>query len=290
MADQFVWSAPDGTTIDFTDEGSGYRVLASGTRGLRSVTYEMVTSKYAGMDGETVDAIRAVGNEITLGLMVNAEGEANFRKRARSLVRAMRPKAGLGTLRVASTFGDVRSLDCYCTGGLEGDESPDAILTGAWWRLALKFYAPDPWWYGEQETYDVGLGSGSSFFPIPPITLAPATVQGHFTVDLTESDTVVYPQWVVTGPGSSLTLTNITTGRVITVNAALAAGETMVIDTRPGLQSVRKADGTNLMGTLDSDPALWPLIDGVNEVSAALTGATTASRIAGVWRARYAGI
>jgi len=163
-------------------------------------------------------------------------------------------------------------------------------LDGAWWRLALKLYAPDPWWYGEQKSLDVGLGTGTAFFPIPPINLAPATVQGRFTVDLTDSDTLVYPQWVVTGPGSSLTLTNITTGRVITVNAALTTGETMIIDTRPGLQSVRKADGVNLMGALDSDPALWPLIDGVNEISAALTGATTDSRIAGVWRPRYAGI
>jgi hypothetical protein len=44
------------------------------------------------------------------------------------------------------------------------------------------------------------------------------------------------------------------------------------------------------MGSLGSDPALWPLVDGVNQISAQLTGATSASRISATYRPRYAGI
>jgi hypothetical protein len=44
------------------------------------------------------------------------------------------------------------------------------------------------------------------------------------------------------------------------------------------------------MGSLGTDPALWPLIEDVNAVSAQLTGATSASRISATYRPRYAGI
>jgi hypothetical protein len=94
----------------------------------------------------------------------------------------------------------------------------------------------------------------------------------------------------VTGPGSALILTNVTTGRSIELAFDLGDGQTATIDTRPGRQSVRAADGTNLMSGLSSDPALWPLEPDVNEVTALLTGAGAASRIVGTYRPKYAGI
>lgn len=290
MAEQIVWSSPDGHVIDLTDEAAGYSVLANGTRGLRSVTYEMVSSQYAGIDGVNVDNVRAAANQPIIGLMLRADGEAEFRARARGLVHAMRPKAGPGILTVRNEEGDSRSLGCYCTGGYEGDEAADVTLAGSWWRLALQFFAPSPWWEGETQAVNFGLGSPTNFFPIFPLNLSASTVKGLFTVDLSDSDAPSFPQWTVVGPGSSLLLENQSTGRQIQVNASLAAGESMVIDTRPGLQSIRRGDGANLMSALASDPALWPLVEGVNRVSAQLVGATSTSRIFGSFRPRYAGI
>lgn len=289
-AEEVVWSAADGaTTVVLTDEAAGYRVLANGTTGLRSVTYEITASRYAGIDGSTVNAVRADPNEPTLGVLVQANNETDFAARARGLVRAMRPKAGPGTLTVTRN-GVARSLACYCAGGLEGDESVDVTLPGRWWKMLLRFYAPDPWWYGAEQSFAVGLGAPVSFFPIPPVTLSSSTVQGEFTLDLSDADDVAFPLWTVTGPGTQLTLTNSTTGRVIEVSADLSAGQTMTIDTRQGHQSVRRDDGTNLMGSLGSDPALWPLVDGENVISAQLLGATAESRIEAMYRVRYAGI
>ena len=290
MADQVLWQAPDGSVLDLTDESAGFRVLAAGTRGLRSPEYELQTAKYAGIDGETLQAVRASANEPTLGLLVQADDEDTFRSRARGLVRAMRPKAGLGTLTVRSVSGDVRSLSCLCVGGLEGDEDQGSTLPGAWWRLVLKFFAPDPWWVGTPIPVDLSLGAPTAFFPILPVKLSSSSVQGQFTVDLSHADAPTYPVWTITGPGTGLTLTNLTTGRVITVSASLSVGQTLVIDTRPGFQSVRRGDGTNLMSAVTSDPALWPLMEGVNNVSAVLSGATAASRISGLFIPRFAGI
>jgi len=291
MPEQFVWTSGDGaTTIDLTDESAGYSVNAAGTAGLRSVGYELTTTRYAGIDGEAVNAIHATPNEPTLGLLVEADGEADLRAKIRGLVRAMRPKVGAGTLTVSNETGDSRSLICYCTDGLPGQEDTSSILVGSWWRAALKFYAPDPWWLGDQQTISVGLGVGSNFFPMPPVSLAPSSVQGQFKVDLSDSDSPAFPVWTIIGPGSSLVLTNNTTGHSLTVNQSLTAGQSLVIDTRPGSQSVRLGDGTNVMTAVSGYPDLWSLAETVNTVTAALAGATTASRITATYQPRYAGI
>lgn len=290
MANQILWTSPDGTQVDLTDEAGGYDTLAAGTRGLRSVEYELSTTKYAGIDGETVQAVRAAANSPTLGIFVRANDEVDFRAKARALVHMMRPKAGPGTLTVRNEAGDERRLVCYCSGGMEGDEDPDSTLPGAWWRLVLRFFAPDPWWLGPERVVNFGLGAPTVFFPITPVTLSASSVQGSFTVDLSDSDAPAYPLWTVTGPGTALVLTNQTTGKTITVNATLTSGQTMVIDTRPGYQSVRRGDGTNLMSSVTSDPALWPLTESINQVTAVLTGASAASRITSTFSARYAGI
>lgn len=289
MAEQIVWTSPDGTSVVLTDEAAGYRAMANGTTGLRSVTYELTSSRYAHMDGATVDAIRTEANQPTLGLLLRADDEVDFRARTRQLVRAMRPKAGLGTISVSNETGETRSLGCYCVGGLEGDEATDATLPGAWWKVLLRFFAPDPWWYGPEQTLEVGLGEPVTFFPIFPLRLSSSTVQGEFTVDLSGSDAPSFPLWTVTGPGTALVLRNETTGREITVDTTLSAGQTLLIDTRPGFQSVRSG-GVNLMGSVGSDPALWPLVDGVNEISVQLTGATGDSRISAQYVPQFAGI
>jgi hypothetical protein len=44
------------------------------------------------------------------------------------------------------------------------------------------------------------------------------------------------------------------------------------------------------MGAVATDPALWALVEGVNTVTAQLTGATSDSRITGVYAPRFSGI
>lgn len=289
MDAQITWTSAAGDVTTLTDTDAGFTVLGDGTRGLRSVTYELATRKYAGLDGEDVQNVRAAGSQISLGLLVEADDEATFTQRARALRRAMRPKAGPGVLAVSQN-GETRELTCYCVGGFEGDESPGMSMPGRWWRLALKFYAASPWWEGDAVSVSLGLQAPVAFFPAPPFTVSPSAVQGSFQVDLSDSDAPAYPVWTITGPGSALVLTNQTTGRVITVNTSLGGTDLLIIDCRPGYQSVRRNDGTNLMSAVASDPALWPLVDDLNDVTVALTGATVASRVTATYRPRYAGI
>lgn len=291
MSRLIQWESADRSQmITLTDRAAGYRVMADGTTGLNAPVYRLTTSEYASVDGVTVDAVTAEGREVGLGLLIQGGSEAELEGRVRALTRAMRPQAGPGTLIVSNALGVTRRLGCYYQSGLEGQEDRGSKIAGRWWKFALKFLAEDPWWYGDPGSLSVGLGDSTIFFPIFPLRLSSSVVRGQFSIDLSDTDTPSAPIWTITGPGASLTLTNRTTGKVIQVDAAIGSGEIMVIDTRPGHQEVRHGNGTNLMTYVASDPALWTLIDGVNDVTAALTGAADESRIDGAWVPRYSGV
>jgi len=308
MAERLVWTPADGSPdIDLTDEEAGYSWEAEGTRGLRSVTYAFASQSYAGIDGEDVQAVRAEANRPSVGMLLQASSEAELRTRARRLVHAMRPKAGPGTLTVTTEDGESRRLTCYVEGGLEGDESDTTTMPGRWWKFVLKLYAPKPWWVGDERVVNFGLAAPSVFLSatLPfPRTLSSSTIQGQQTIDLSDADAPSYPVWTITGPGAGLVLSRTTTDpktrkkttRVIQVNTTIGDGQTLVIDTRRGHQAVYRGDlpvtdpGWNRMGSVVSDPALWPLIEGVNEVSAVLGAAGAKARISGRFEPMFAGV
>jgi hypothetical protein len=290
MARQLQWVAADGTTINLTDRSSGYRVLDR-TTGLTSPSYDLSSSRYAGIDGAALTALSALPRDITLAMLVEGADRATFRARVARLVHSMRPKAGMGQLVATDELGKVRQISCFYKGGLEGTEQRGEKSADRWWKASVQLWAPTPWFSGETRVIDFGLGAPTTFFPFFPLVLSPSSIQGQLSIDLSDADAPAYPVWTITGPGTALTLANVTTGAVIQVNAALGDGQSMIIDTRQGFQSVRRGDGTNLMGSLASDPAMWPLADGVvNQVSALLTGANASSRIRGSYAPQYAGI
>lgn len=300
MAERFVWTSANGTVIDLSDDNAGYIVTADGTAGLRAPTWKFTSQEYAGEDGEQVQAVKAATGAPTLGLHVVARNATDFRARVRGLIRAMSPRVNgevmPGTLTVSNETGESRSLDCYVQDGLPGDETPGTTIQGRLWKVALKLYAPDPWWYGPTQTVQVGLGLAPNFFPFPPMNLAPSNVQGEFTVDLSATDNDAYPVWTITGPGGGpnggLLLANNTTGLSLSMDYVLADKRSMTIDTRRGQQSVRLDDGTNLLPnvTPGTDPSLFPLVADVNDLSLQLAGATSDSSVVVSYAPRYAGI
>lgn len=289
MADAIFWTSADGNLTQLSDLTNGYFHLGDGTTGLASPVYALTTDTFAGYDGVTVQAVRAEARSLTVGLMVQGTTKDEFRAKARALVRDMRPKAGMGTLTLATEQGEMRSIGAYYTGGLEGDRARSVSGIGLFWRFVLQLMAPDPWFQGGERTLRFGLGAPTPFFPIPPVTLSPSVVQGQFTVDLSDADAPSYPVWTVTGPGSTLVLRNQTTGRSLTVNVALNVGEALTVDTRPGRESVRLQDGQNAMPAVSGYPDLWPLVESVNTLQVTLTGATDVTEIVGTFRPRYAG-
>jgi hypothetical protein len=147
--------------------------------------------------------------------------------------------------------------------------------------------ADNPYW---QDATDSSLGFGTlepeTFFGDMPLKLARDSISGGALVDNT-GEVETWPVWTLIGPGTSFTLTNDTTGQTMKIVAALLAGESFVIDTRPGRKTVTKNDGTNLYPFLTTDSSLWTLAPGLNTVTATLEGATVDSIIDLTYRRRY---
>jgi hypothetical protein len=283
---RWLWQAADGTVTDLSEWGAGNYVTADGTAGQFAPAYEFATQAFAGIDGAALQQITAQPRQPVLGLDLVASDGDELRQRLRGLAHALRPRAGIGRLTAIGDDGAERWLPCYYQGGLE----QGAYVVNRF-RAALTFWSPSPWWRGEwiEETW--GLAAPPMYFPILPITLAATTIGGSRTIDLSDTDAPTYPTWTIVGPGDQLTLTNEyqrldeqgllqTYSAELVLNAPIGDGRTVTIDTRPGYQRITRDDGVSLFSSLASDPAMWPLVDGLNTVTALLTNAGDLSSLA----------
>lgn len=196
---------------------------------------------------------------------------------------------GPGQIRRTRSDGTTRRvLYCDYEDGFGIDQAQGIWNSGAQGAV-LMFFAADPFWYDDADTvvpFTTG-GAGLGFFPIPNpttgsfITLASSEVYGSVTVD-NDGDVPVFPVWTIEGPGSDISLQNLTTGEELTLSAAgglsLVAGETLTIDTRPG-ETLLEVDGTNVARYLSDASSLWPLALGDNLLQVSMAGATGASSV-----------
>lgn len=238
---RWTWTAADGTVTELhgaTAWAAGSYVLADGTSGHLAPAYEFQSQTYAGVDGAVLQQVTPQPAAPILAVDIVGAGGVSLAARVRGLAHALRPRAGAGTLTAVGDDGTVRTLPCYYRKGLESGVYRDARF-----RAALEFWAPSPWWRGTPLTVSWALAGARAFFPLLPMYLSPSTISGQVTVDLSDTDSQTFPQWTVTGPGDQITLTNDTVGRslVLPVPGGIGDGQLVIIDTRPGFQSIRRA-------------------------------------------------
>jgi Phage tail protein len=227
--------------------------------------------------GARVRAVRHGVRTFVLPLWITAASEAGLRSTLRSLVAAMDPLRGPGRIRVSAPGGDQREITCFYQDGLNLKEVLGQNSGPLMQRAPVIFRAPDPYFYDISDTLspDYTIGTPATFFPILPLRLTNSDVFADLTV-VNSGDVQAWPVWTLIGPGSAITLRNLTTGKVLTLSVTLGAGESVTIDTRPGAKTVTKNDGSNLFGHLGTS-ALWPLARGTNQIRMEMAGATTAS-------------
>ncbi len=224
--------------------------------------------------------------DLTLAPRSFAGDPDEVRTKLRSLYRALDPVRGAGRIRRIRPSGESRDLVCYYSGGLELEERDPA------WQVAVAtFRAFDPYWRDSSDAL-VTFGDANAFFPVLPLEVSSEETLGATTVT-NDGDVDTWPVWEVVGPGDNLRLINDTTGKVLELTAAggvaLAAGETITIDTRPGAKTVRLGDGTNLYPKLTTASSLWPLIRGTQAMTIELQNVATESRVNLTYRRRYLG-
>ncbi|GGX63168.1 phage distal tail protein [Streptomyces hiroshimensis] len=312
----------DGTefllTASLAQVGACIAILP-GPTGMDAPPWQASVSEYAGLDGGQVVKTRAATRRINLPLLLWAPTRPELLALRRRLITAV--MAGPGTLRVAEADGSARTIGVQYLGGLEGDESSDnAGLT--YTRYGLQLVAPDPYWAGPLRTAAFRVHGGTPHF----LSRLPATASGPAGDDTTEaaffplrigasvigedgvpisvtSDTEAWPVWRITGPlghqdagqpAVPLRLSNTTTGKSLALNYAVAAGEVVVIDTRPGIKAVYReapggGQGENLWPHVTGGAALWPLVPGTNTVAVTAAGADDRSAVTLTYQSRHYG-
>jgi hypothetical protein len=285
VSETVVWIDPDGVTTTFSR-------VEFDIRGRWFPTLALEEDTVPGQSGQRLRAVRHGAMELAIAVWVRAATASALRVALRAAVRALDPTRGVGSLRVTSPVGDQRELACICVDGLSMVERLGESSTPTDQRLVLAFKAHEPYWTATSDVvtdFTVG-GSPATFFPFFPLRLTASEIAVDTTVT-NGGDVEAWPVWTITGPGSSIVLRNLTTGKELTISGlTLGAGETMTIDTRPGHKTIIRQDGTNLWPYVvlsSSTSGLWSLTDGSNSVRMEMATTTSASALRLAYRPRY---
>jgi hypothetical protein len=229
---------------------------------------------------------------VTLGLYVEAKDfshQADFLKLVDNITYAFfNQRAGIpapGYIVVQRPDGTSRQLAVYCTAGFE---NPDYSTMYA--NFVLSLTALDPYWtdtVAQQITYGLPAGA-TGILPLLPVALGASNVIGTSTLN-NDGGADAYPSWDIYGPGTP-TITNNTSGRSFALTGALATGDQVHVETRPGVQAVYKvATAANMWSNLviNSPRDLWPIVKGMNSINLAMSGSGPSSKIVLNWTRRW---
>lgn len=267
MSEVTQWIDPDGAmyTLDVDWSVAG--------RFMPKIEFE--SDGVPGQPGEFFRFARHGSHEFLCPFDIQGTTEANLRANIRSMIGVMDPVRGRGRIRVTSPIGDQREINCLVASGLELQEILGSNSGPTWQRFPATFLAHDPYWYDVSpttQTFTVD-SSGAFFFPFFPLKITTSEIAVDSSVDNT-GDVESWPVWTITGPGSVIKLLNYTTGKELYFpSGALAAGQQIIVDTRPGVKSVVYDDGSNAFSALSGSSSLWPLVRGLNTVRLEMTGA-----------------
>lgn len=153
-------------------------------------------------------------------------------------------------------------------------------------RATMPFYEGDET-TGTQQVTDIDRGTVVPS-PVPsPLTGTAVVTSGTDPLLLTNAGTAnAYPVFTITGPGTTFTILNSTTGKSITISETLIAGESIVIDMWE--KTIMK--GTQSLIGLMSD-YFFPLIPGTNQLSFSVaSGNTTDTQLQTVFKDTYIGL
>lgn len=282
---QVSFTDPAGTVTKLSDWENGW-LLQPGAKGLDMPAYAFLQDESPGIDGYALRDVRAQGKEVILPMAFwMNDNRAAYLARRRAFIKSLNPKRGVGTLTLTQPDGDTRTIGAYYASGMEGDESLDAA--GERWCInAITFGVPSPYWTGAGVSIEWKAGASGTFLPFLPLTVGDSQALGAVTVD-NDGDDVAYPVWTVTGPATTISLINDSSGDNLVLPRTLSSSDTVVIDTRERRQTALLNDTTNLWPDLTDDSTLWPLQEGVNNLTLTVAGSGDATRVRMTYQPRY---
>lgn len=280
---RFDWIDPGGTTHDLTHATSPALFVSRGASGLGDVDVDLALEKIPNFSGSFVRHASVPPREIELPITVIEDSLGDLVSVADTLrswfATASEASRTPGYLKITRPDGSVRKIAAYRTGGISGDLSegaPNALL------YVISLLCPDPYPTADADTV---LTYGQADLGVTKSLLNPGQLDA-------------YPIWRVTGPGSAITISDVTHNKSFALTAGggltLASGQTVTIDTRPtSLRTdlpVLDGDGVSQFSKLAATSNLWHFPPGTTQFTIAITGASASTAIELRYLARYRGL
>ncbi len=281
-----TWTDPTGLVWPLTDihPDRGY-FTTFGIAGWGASPYEIVTDPHQ-RGGEQIRHIRALPARVTWPIHVWGETHQQFIDRYRMLRRAIMMTVHRrlpGILTVKRPDGSARYIEAWYEDGFTGEAGENWLSANP----VVTFYCPDGAWRDVDQVVERrGFGTPQNFYS-PFLTVSESQVIGATTIT-NPGDLTAWPEWTITGPCTSVSAINNSTGQSFLLTYTLTAGQTITITTdRP---TVRGPAGENLVGALNWPEAfLWGLLPDANDVTFTVAGGSTGTEIELAFNPRYEG-
>jgi hypothetical protein len=229
---------------------------------------------------------------LTYPLEVVAADEMTLRTLIRNITGWFNTSMLPGTLQAVDPDGVTRrQIGCYYAGGLEGDGSDDNRGGGNIF-FPLQLEAPDPFWTDLNATVVTPAIAQPSFLSSQflPMLLGGSTLATSFQIT-NNGDWETWPIWTIHGPGTNLTITNLSTGKSLALTAngglVLGANQILTIDCSFGKKTILTQDGASQAGFLQPGGVLFSLGVGLNILSVQMGGTTGQSSMQMQYKQRY---
>lgn len=271
MASETVtWIDPASTSHLLDGSTTANPLATDGRQGMFDMPVAQLDQRTPLQPGTTVRFTDFLPRQIVLPLLVSGNGnETTLRTQIRAMTSVWFPPSTPGILRATDTAGLSRDLNCYYTGGLEGDESLGNRRPGSI-TIPLQLEAADPFWY------DTSLTSTTYTGPFTTAQTPTITYTGDFAT---------YPIITIHGPGVSPVISDTYPSGLVPFYSlnnnggiTLGVSDVLVIDARPGHKTVILNSVTNEAQILNLNNTFFALVPGANLLSiqiASSTGATT---------------
>ncbi len=288
--EQVLWIDAEGRQVDLNDWVNYYCTRERG--GMWAPPYTLSSTRMPLSEGSQFKDATVEERGVDLKQKVRADTREGLIDLMRDLSRRMNPRLGsgsvtnpgLGKLKIING-ADVRVLNCYPWG------IKDAVDHFTSMEMLLSFTAYDPFWCADAPV-STTVENTSTVVPFFSATWFPMRLIGSINYALrtltNPGNADSYPIWTITGPGDTIILRNLTSGKSLSMGSlALNPGQKLVIDTRTGIKTVL-LDGINTMKSMTVLSALWSLLPGDNNVQIQMSNSTTASKITVDFTPRYA--
>ena len=265
----FTLKGADGDHIDFMPDSDFS--LTDGLMGI-GIPPTQVRIDDSASDGGVWRFTKRLVRDIDLPFVITGLDEVDVEGKLRRLSNLLHDTKGPTTLIANYPTGETWEIQGHYVGGAETQFGDDTKTTYCKWVVQLR--CPIPYWTrSTAEQYNVGTGNTDrNFLPnLAELQVSSSQALGLLAVE-NSGDVPAYPTWQFKGPSSTVTITDVTTGKSFVYDALIETGETVIVDTLKGTV-VDKATGANLYANLGASPKLFTVAAGTSTIDIVATDA-----------------